>query len=348
MIRVRIKLCAETNILPLKHRRQLTMLQYGYRILSIPQHPTADILTADDHLPAHLASRYRLPCLTRLKLALDSATYPIQPPPPIPLSERYPTTSIPALCSLAKHLKSTTTYREWQILFNQLCTSKYQNHPHIYTDGTSSTDGNGSAVWCTTFILISKLPKTATVFTTELYAIYSAIKYVTNKPGSYVIFTDSLSAIHALQSLHSPTYYLTTWIRSALSTLTLVNIIIEWVPGHTGIPGNELADSLARSSLALSTINSIPFSSSEVRHCVRTRCRAEWTQEWQQMTLTVTNFKPELGEPAYANLPRLQQVPLTRLRLATSRLSHEHLYRRQPAPNCPPVLNTDHAQPLSH
>ena len=330
-----IKLCAETNILPLKHRRQLTMLQYGYRILSIPQHPTADILTADDHLPAHLASRYKLPCLTRLKLALNSATYPIQPPPPIPLSERYPTTSIPALCSLAKHPKSTTTYREWQILFNQLCTSKYQNHQHIYTDGTSSTDGNGSAVWCTAFTLISKLPKTATVFTTELYAIYSAIKYVTNKPGSYVIFTDSLSAIHALQSLHSPTHYLTTWIRSALSTLTLVNIIVEWVPGHTGIPGNELADTLARSSLALSTTNSIPPSSSEVRHCVRTRCRAEWTREWQQMPLTVTNFKPELGEPAYANLPRLQQVPLTRLRLATSRLSHEHLYRRQPAPNCP-------------
>ena len=75
-----IKLCAETNILPLKHRRQLTMLQYGYRILSIPQHPTADILTASDHLPAHLASRYRLPCLTSLKLALNSATYPIQPP----------------------------------------------------------------------------------------------------------------------------------------------------------------------------------------------------------------------------------------------------------------------------
>ena len=53
------------------------------------------------------------------------------------------------------------------------------------------------------------------------------------------------------------------------------------------------------------------------------------------MPLTVSNFKPKLAEPAYATLPRLQQVPLTCLRLATSRLSHEHLCRRQPVPICP-------------
>ena len=229
------------------------MLQYGYRILSIPQHPTADILTAGDHLPAHLASRYKLPSLTSLKLALNSAPYPIQPPPPIPLSERYPTTSIPAFCSLAQHQKIyDNTYRMTKhcsincAQVNTKTTNKYSQMAH------RRQMEMGAPVWYTTFTLVSKLPKTTTVFTTELYAIYSVIKYVTNKPGSYVLFsfyspTPSVQYTHFNPSTPQPTI-LRHGSALLLSTLTLVNILIEWVPGHTGIPGNELADYLARSS----------------------------------------------------------------------------------------------------
>ena len=51
------------------------------------------------------------------------------------------------------------------------------------------------------FVEANRIPSTCSVFTAELYAIYRAIKYISNSNwNNAVIFSDSLSALQAIQS----------------------------------------------------------------------------------------------------------------------------------------------------
>lgn len=69
-----------------------------------------------------------------------------------------------------------------------------------------------------------------------------------------IIFTDSKSVIDTLQPTNLPdskTSYLIYEIRKAIYTASEIGItiIIEWIPGHLGIRGNDRADQLAKSAL---------------------------------------------------------------------------------------------------
>ena len=85
------------------------------------------------------------------------------------------------------------------------------------------------------------------MFTAELYAIYAALSYIKKSPGKYVVLTDSLSAVKALQSFNATNHYLISWIKSLLLNFnSFFDIVIEWVPSHMCISVNEKADELAK------------------------------------------------------------------------------------------------------
>ena len=65
-----------------------------------------------------------------------------------------------------------------------------------------------------------------------------------------VIYTDSRSALQALESL-APCQ-LANSIKQQVSDLTRNgnNITVCWVPGHAGISGNELADHKAKAAVS--------------------------------------------------------------------------------------------------
>jgi ribonuclease HI len=98
------------------------------------------------------------------------------------------------------------------------------------------------------------LGKYATVFQTEIYAIlqyaYENIRRA-YKHKWILIFSDSQAALKALSSLKVMSRLVAECL-DALSVLANQNeVILIWVPGHCGIPGNEKADKLAQQGAAM-------------------------------------------------------------------------------------------------
>ena len=85
--------------------------------------------------------------------------------------------------------------------------------------------------------------------------LLTSLLILSNVPNvkKFAIFSDSLSSLPAINNRNLETGYVQKFITdySQLSN-SGKNIILIWIPSHTGIRGNELADEAARSALNLS------------------------------------------------------------------------------------------------
>ena len=97
----------------------------------------------------------------------------------------------------------------------------------------------------------SRLNPITSVLGAELYAIERAIEWVksTGSVGEYLILTDSKSSLQLINKREPKTHKeCITRIQKLLINLRQkeIRIILQWVPGHSGIKGNELVDKLAK------------------------------------------------------------------------------------------------------
>ena len=66
------------------------------------------------------------------------------------------------------------------------------------------------------------------------------------RPNKVVLLTDSLSVLQSLASGNPEDYTLRNLIQILNSLTSRTTAVLQWIPAHTGIHGNKVADQLAK------------------------------------------------------------------------------------------------------
>ena len=126
-----------------------------------------------------------------------------------------------------------------------------------------------------------RLPGATTIFNEELHAILLALDVVRRSKEKYfLLLSDSYSSLIRLGGSHvdhGTIYkYLNTY-----STLTNCGktVILCWMSGHVGIPGNERADSVAKAALS-PPISRVKISVTDFLPRAELLMRREWQEIW--------------------------------------------------------------------
>lgn len=323
---------AEASLMPLRYSRQLLLSQYIARTLSVPLHPVRQLFL--DYYPYHFYRTQPLP-FPALGVAFDELSSANLTAAHIPTySPLSAVLSAPLSVHMTLHTssKSSLTDSAWRSLFADLLTS-YSDRTAIYCDGSRAETRSGSGVSCSTTSIMARISDHSSVLSAELYAIYVALTFFSTAPGRYVMFSDSLSSLSAICHAHSRSHFLVHHITSFLSASD--KFLLEWVPAHVGNEGNERADQLARSALDFSQISTPLLSSHESRQLLRSHHHSLWQTHWSETPSRLLPVHPTLTDPPHHTLSRRHQVVITRLRLGTCKLTHNHYLARTPPSTCP-------------
>ena len=171
---------------------------------------------------------------------------------------------------------------------------RYRDYIPVYTDG--SRDGN--AVACATVfpsntIISMRLPDSASVFTTEVWAIIKALEQIKDSIASKcIVFTDSLSCLQALHHMKLEHPLIGMVIRKCVFlNIAKKDIVFCWIPSHTGIKGNEKADSAAKSAFDL------PRPYTDFKYLISQYIFSTWKDDWNGAVMNkLHSVKPVLGD----------------------------------------------------
>ncbi|XP_072377238.1 LOW QUALITY PROTEIN: uncharacterized protein [Diabrotica undecimpunctata] len=183
-------------------------------------------------------------------------------------------------------------YEKYEIESNEMFLAKYggiySNHTYVYTDGSidpqTNQSGFGIYIPQINYKFSSRLHNYTQICTTEMIAIYKAISVCIEKGiMKAVIFADSKSALSKISSLKwDQMDYVTIMTKKLLVEANNMgfSIGIEWVPGHQGIKGNEVADRLANIGRELRVPYNIKNVSTDIFCVTKKDILTQFYNEW--------------------------------------------------------------------
>jgi ribonuclease HI len=244
--------------------------------------------------------------------------------------------------SLTKLKKNSTAPQVFKQLF-LVESQKYKDFEHIFTDGSLQGEAVAAAAVPpkhTNKTLQHRLPDGCSVYTAELKGILLALKYAyQSKLTKFLIVTDSLSSLEAI-STRKITHPLLADIQDLHTSLINdgISIAFMWVPSHTDIRGNELADEAAKQALKheVSTVPAqfVPFD--DLKRKVKAYVEDAWQKQWSEQTDNkLLKIKPVLSESSCSDTKnRREETILTRLRVGHTKLTHSFIFDGTDRPWC--------------
>ncbi|XP_072041273.1 uncharacterized protein [Amphiura filiformis] len=191
-----------------------------------------------------------------------------------------------------------------------------------YTDGSVNEDGTCGYAFVAPHITKSfRASDGCSTVQTELAAIREAIRDAKSKPETNIIIhTDSQGAIDNIRKPYRDNIALNKDIQTDLQNSNK-HFIINWIPSHIGIPGNEDADAAAKAGTAKSQTDSIiPPSRRQARSSIHAIAHQRWQDQIQSSQSTAVHWRFSLpnttGAAAALNtLPRRTQIAINSLRV---------------------------------
>ncbi|XP_023229286.1 uncharacterized protein LOC111629619 [Centruroides sculpturatus] len=162
----------------------------------------------------------------------------------------------------------------------------------IYTDSSKNNNDTGAGFTIknsnnrTTYQCYHKLASHCSNAQAKMWAIFKALEHINNNldtyKGNIYIFTDSKMALHSLSNNNHPTV-LTNNVQNMAKTLGATrNLNIAWVPAHTGIDGNEMADKLAKLGANSSTQPSFTdLPQKKLKKEIKIIINQAWQNNWE-------------------------------------------------------------------
>ena len=151
--------------------------------------------------------------------------------------------------------------------YNFIKHTNYATYSKIYTDGSKQDNGS---VGCAVYVdeisssFSWKLESHHSILTAELFAIYQATLFARKhlKNQNIVIFSDSLSALTVINNYSNNSLnFLVNLVVKLIyhSCHDGVDIVLQWIPSHRGIVGNNIADLIAKEACSYNTTTSLPL-----------------------------------------------------------------------------------------
>ena len=208
-----------------------------------------------------------------------------------------------------------------------------QEWVRLYTDG-SPTDaikmGGGGGVfteWLDGSTKSDAFPTGATCsnYKAEGEALIVALNLIKSTPNSKTMKFVLLSVLQALNNQGHQSFPKVNQLLAEVASVS-ARLVLQWIPGHCHIKGNEQADSLAKEGSAMNQIE-MDMSLEESKTQIRTAIYQRWIENHPNYSKT----------DAYYRLNREGQTIIFRLCSGHNRLKkHMHTkFKIGTSPNCP-------------
>ena len=324
-----------TGLQPLEERREEKVIRQAEKMKRIPAHPL------NRRLQEPTKNRLKRKSINHISKSLRNrfpeVLLPNQPFEELKDYEEWETCEhnirfeIPGIRSKEEHSKDALKALTLETLDQHYPAEKWA---HIYTDGSAEdavrNGGGGIHMRFPNGTRISKAVPTGKLssnFRAEACALLEAIKTLNSSeqlPSNTVILTDCKSMLQSVQGSRDQNQLMQSIRRELTSLSQKTNLVMQWIPAHCDIKGNEEADRLSKEgSKASQEDHPIPYSEAKtlIRNCFHSSWRARLGPRG----------KDEMG-----HLTRKQQTIIFRLRTGHCRLlAHLNRIRISHTDECP-------------